>query len=124
MKEFLFILVGGGLGSILRYFIGELIPYYYKGKFPLGTFTADILGCLAIGIFSALMQPTGLYDAFFVTGFCGGFTTFSSFSKESFLFFHTKENTLALVYAISTPIFGLIAVLIGYTLAGGNLAIL
>lgn len=118
--QLVYILIGGGLGSIGRYLISQFTPQYYKGDFPLGTFTANIIGCLIIGIFVAILKPNTNLDACLVTGFCGGFTTFSSFSKEVFLLFDTKKTKLAFVYVISSSLFGILAVLLGYTLSGGH----
>ncbi len=118
--QLLYILVGGGLGSVCRYLIAQYTPQYYKGNFPLGTFTANILGCLIIGIFVAILQPNTDLDACLVTGFCGGFTTFSSFSKEVFLLFDTHKTKLAFFYVISSALFGILAVLLGYTISGGH----
>lgn len=118
--QLLYIIIGGGLGSVCRYLISEVAPHYYKGSFPLGTFTANAIGCLVIGLFVALFQHNVQLDAFLITGFCGGFTTFSSFSKETFLLVQQKRIKMAFLYVGSSIITGIIAVLIGYTIAGGH----
>lgn len=121
-EELLYVLIGGGLGSVCRYLISEWSNYSYNGQFPLGTFIANVLGCLVIGIFVAILQPSGTLDLLLVTGFCGGFTTFSSFSKETFLLLKNKEIKLAILYSTLSPILGILAVFIGYTISGGNLS--
>ena len=120
IESFIYVLFGGGIGSVGRYLISEFTPRYYKGNFPLGTFIANIIGCFVIGILTALLKVNSDADAFFVTGFCGGFTTFSSFSKETFLMFDQKKVKLAFTYIVSSTLFGIIAVLLGYLIAGGR----
>lgn len=119
-KQLLYVLIGGGLGSMGRYLIAEIVPSHAGFHFPWGTFTANILGCLIIGALTALLSPSGDLDSFFVTGFCGGFTTFSSFSKETFQFIENKKTKVALLYVSSSAVFGILAVLIGYIAGGGN----
>ncbi len=81
------LLVGAGsfVGGVLRYIVSLLIKY--SGGFPWATFTVNLLGCLAIGLlwglFSRYSNVSQQLVLFLSVGFCGGFTTFSTFSKES-----------------------------------------
>ena len=119
-KEIIYIFIGGGLGSICRYLITEITPKYYKKDFPLGTFIANIIGCFVIGALFATISSNTNLSALLITGFCGGFTTFSSFSKEVFQFLHNKKLKLAFIYVITSSIFGIFAVLSGYWIMEGN----
>ena len=117
MKEFVYIFLGGGLGSVSRYLLHLLI----NGRgpvvgFPWSTFTINILGSLLIGMFYALSARFHLSNEvrlFLTVGLCGGFTTFSTFSNESlFLFKEGMYFTLA-SYIILSIILGILAVLAG-----------
>jgi len=117
MKEFVYIFLGGGLGSVSRYLLHLLING--RGSvvgFPWSTFTINILGSLLIGMFYALSARFHLSNEvrlFLTVGLCGGFTTFSTFSNESlFLFKEGMYFTLA-SYIILSIILGILAVLAG-----------
>lgn len=114
MEQILLVLAGGGVGSVCRYLISEITAKYKKGDFPLGTFIANILGCLIIGGLAASLHLDSDSDLLLVTGFCGGFTTFSSFAKETFFLFKNKREGLAFLYLISSCILGIGAVFIGF----------
>ena len=85
-KEVIYIFIGGGTGSALRYFIQllmheRIVPYH----FPWATFTVNLLGSFLIGLFYALSERFHLpfeFRLFLTTGLCGGFTTFSTFSSD------------------------------------------
>lgn len=116
MKNLLLVFVGGGLGSSLRYWIGTYLNSYKSG-IPFGTFTANILGSLLIGIIlglslknESLSQNTVLFLA---TGFCGGFTTFSSFAYENHVFLKTGDFMSFALYTIVSFILGFSAVFFG-----------
>lgn len=86
MKELPLIILGGGIGSACRYLISTFISRHFGGAFAWGTMTVNLLGCLLIGILVGLVDRSILPKAYrflLVTGFLGGFTTFSSFSIES-----------------------------------------
>lgn len=85
MLNFLYVFVGGGLGSICRYGLARWMVHY-KLDFPLATFSANVLACFVLGYLVNLKINNGISPGFqllFMTGFCGGFSTFSTFTAET-----------------------------------------
>jgi CrcB protein len=117
MKEIAIVFIGGGFGSVLRYGVGKLF-ISSMSKVPMATFLVNIIGCFLIGLLLAYFSKSSnnFYKLLLVTGFCGGFTTFSTFSNETILLFKNNQITLALVYIISSLLLGLIATFVGYIL--------
>ncbi len=87
MKQLLIIFLGGGLGSISRFSLGTWINSRYANTFPFGTFTVNVLACFVLGLLLGVADHKQILSAqaklFWVIGFCGGFSTFSTFSGES-----------------------------------------
>lgn len=120
MKQLFLVFIGGGFGSVLRYGIGKYLNNPETG-IPYGTFVANILGSLLIGIIlglaaknNALSQNQTLLLA---TGFCGGFTTFSSFAYENHVFLKGGDFTSFALYTIASFVIGFLAVFLGLFLA-------
>ena len=116
MKQLLLVFVGGGFGSVLRYVIGKYLNSPENG-IPYGTFAANILGSLLIGVIlglavknQSLSQNQTLMLA---TGFCGGFTTFSTFAYENHLFLKSGDFTSFAIYTIASFILAFLAVFFG-----------
>lgn len=87
--NYLAVFVGGGLGSLCRYGIAQLLVSY-NFVFPFATFFANVLSCIILGFMVGLSLKsdwTTPFKLLTMTGFCGGFSTFSTFSKETFLLF-------------------------------------
>ena len=119
MKNFLLIFVGGGIGSALRYYVSLLIKYE-SSVFPYSTLVVNIIGSFIIGILFSLISKGSLHQNFnllFAVGFCGGFTTFSTFSKESILMLLQHQWNTFFIYAFLSFVGCLIATYIGYLLA-------
>ena len=116
MKQLLFVFVGGGFGSVLRYAIGKCLNTTENG-IPYGTFAANILGSLLIGIILGLAAKNETLSQnstlLFATGFCGGFTTFSTFAYENHLFLKSGDFTSFAVYTIASFVIGFLAVFAG-----------
>ena len=107
----LVVLLGGGIGAILRYLISGILNKKYM---PWGTFVVNVLGCFIFGIFiSFLSEPQ--YKLFLMTGFCGGFTTFSTFASETaHLFTGSKKDFIqGVTYLISSVVLGVFAMFLG-----------
>ncbi|MCY1226717.1 putative fluoride ion transporter CrcB [compost metagenome] len=117
IKSLLIVGLGGALGSIFRYLTSLAIGKYMPAKFPLGTFTANILGCFIIGLLFGYFEKNNLVNSdmklFFATGFCGGYTTFSTFGYENISLFQSNNSLLAFAYIGASLFFGLLAVWFG-----------
>lgn len=114
---------GGGIGSLLRWWIGRLVGERYHGKFPLSTFIINISGAFVIGFLSRYFAidwddryGTFLQSAI-LTGLLGGYTTFSSMQLDALKLTQIKQKLLALFYLLLSVLFGLAAAFIGAWLA-------
>lgn len=107
----LLVLLGGGIGAVLRYLISTFIN---KCFMPWGTFTVNVLGCFVFGLLVSFLANSQ-YKLLLLTGFCGGFTTFSTFASESaHLFTGTGKDFLhGLVYLTSSVVLGVLAIFVG-----------
>jgi fluoride exporter len=116
MKQLLLVFVGGGFGSALRYLIGKWLNNPQDG-IPCGTFVANILGSLLIGIllgFAAKNEALSEnHTLLLATGFCGGFTTFSAFAYENHIFLKSGDFVSFALYTIASFILGFLAVFAG-----------
>ena len=121
LKTILYIAFGGAIGSVLRFLTSIFVAKFWFNHFPLATFLTNIVGCFLIGIFIGLLEKNNLTDSnlkwFLITGFCGGFTTFSTFGLENFNLFQSNNSFLAFAYIASSIIAGLFAVWLGLFLS-------
>jgi CrcB protein len=112
IKQILFVGVGGAVGSILRFLTSVFVARLETFQFPLATFIVNIIGCLCIGMFSNLIPANNL-RFLLITGFCGGFTTFSTFSNETLTLINNNQTPLAFAYVLVSCVAGVAAVWLG-----------
>ena len=116
VKEVLLVATGGAVGSAMRYLVGKVAGQLFTGSFPLGTFIANIVGCFVIGVLTGLVSSNVVspqMKLLLVTGFCGGFTTFSSFANESISLMSGGQIALAILYIALSVAIGLFATFVG-----------
>jgi len=120
MKQLFLVILGGGVGSGLRYLISRYLNPAISG-FYLGTFVVNMVGCLLIGLIlgaslrNEFASPT--QTALLATGFCGGFTTFSTFGLEQFLLLREGSYLPLLSYTLGSLVVGVLAVFLGFWLS-------
>jgi len=120
MKQVFLVFIGGGLGSVARYWLSIKLNNF-ENAIPYGTLAANILGSLIIGLIFGIMAKTGNYSEKYTlllaTGFCGGFTTYSTFIYENYLFVKDGNYFNFLPYLSITFILGFAALFLGLYLA-------
>ena len=117
-KNIFLVAAGGSLGAVSRYLGNRMISTQYTGAFPLGTFLVNIAGCLLIGLLYGWSVKNNLLSQdmklLLMTGFCGGFTTFSSFTMEGMTLLQQDRFLVFLLYFTASVVTGLAATYIGY----------
>ena len=113
LKNILFVIGGSAVGGGCRYLLSVFIQQFNKSKFPLGTFSVNVLGCFLIGIIYVFADRHPLSSQnmkiLLATGFCGGFTTFSAFALENLELFKNGNAMYASIYTLSSVIIGISA---------------
>lgn len=117
----LVVFLGSGTGGAARYIVGRLVKSHIgQSTFPWETLTVNIVGCFIIGLLYGLSTDSQWMSdkvkLLLTAGFCGGFTTFSTFANENYLLLNTSNLLTFAAYTASSIIVGIAAVAIGYYL--------
>ena len=120
LKSLFFVGLGSCVGGMARYLLSRFVQQGSLSTFPFGTMAVNILGCLAIGIFYALFEQQNLTNTylklFLTVGFCGGFTTFSTFVNENYLMVKDGNFFSFVLYMGGSVFLGFIMLYLGYWL--------
>jgi CrcB protein len=119
---YLWVALGGALGSVGRFWLASVIVARFGETFPLGTLVINVTGSFVIGVFAALGADENSVFAspgfrqFFLVGICGGYTTFSAFSLQTLQLVHRREWLFAGGNILLSVVLCLIAVWLGWLL--------
>jgi CrcB protein len=112
--------IGGILGANARYLVAAWAAERFGTAFPYGTFIINITGSFALGLFMAFLQDRAFihpnYRLFFATGFCGAYTTFSTFTYESLRLWQDGSVLLAFLNMAGSIFVGMLGVFSGFLL--------
>ena len=120
MLSYIWVGLGGAIGSVARFWISGIVAERYGQTFPFGTLAVNITGSLIIGAFAALTDPEGRwlvspsFRQFIMIGICGGYTTFSSFSLQTLALAQDGEWFRAVANSIASFALCLLAVWLGH----------
>ena len=121
LKTIGLVFLGGGIGSSFRYLNSVWVGKYFPSQFPIATFLTNITGCLLIGILLGIAERQQFsstdFKFFFITGFCGGYTTFSAFSAENFTMIQNGQMLQAMLYIGLSLFVGILATWVGVVIA-------
>lgn len=123
IKNIGLVFVGGSIGSVCRYMVGVLVEYWCHFQFSLifiATIIVNLVGCFIIGLLTGKVDLSKQMNLLLVTGFCGGLTTFSAFSKESIIMIQENRLMLALTYVVCSVLFGTLLLWFGYFITHKN----
>lgn len=113
--------VGGALGSVARYLLGAFIQDRVSAALPVGTLVINVVGSLLLGFFVQLGLDTTAFSPeirfFLTTGFCGGFTTFSTFTYETYRLVEDSEYGTAGIYVVASVALSLLGCALGMGVA-------
>jgi CrcB protein len=119
IKTYLVVAIGGAIGSVARFWLGDLGSTLVNGTFPWGILMVNLIGCFVIGFFSEATGSSGMLKVgpntrtFVIVGICGGFTTFSSFSLGTLSLLQRGDLFLPIANVVASVIGCLIAVAAG-----------
>lgn len=112
--------VGGFVGTCCRFLIGKVCSSAFHGPFPFGTFLVNLIGCFLIGLLFGLLEKSNSLSSsegvLLTTGFCGGFTTFSTFANEIRVLGEKGDWSLSILYLLASVILGILLVWVGRSL--------
>lgn len=121
MKALVLIFVGGGLGSVVRFLLGRWVTGIHNLNFPLGTLAVNAVACFVLGLIVGFADHKQMLSAdmriFWAVGFCGGFSTFSTFSYETLLLFQQPALMSGIVYVLASVALCLAATALGVAIA-------
>lgn len=119
MLLYLYVALGGAIGSVGRFAMSSAIARGLNEAFPWGTLLVNIVGCFVIGLFAMITGPDGRilvppdFRQFFMIGVCGGYTTFSSFSLQTLALARDGDMTRAALNVVASVVFCLLGVYLG-----------
>ncbi|TCA30496.1 fluoride efflux transporter CrcB [Rhizobium leguminosarum bv. viciae] len=117
MIQALLVAFGGAIGSVLRYYVGQWALRLMGPAFPWGTLAVNVVGCFVIGVFAELIarkfNASVELRLLLITGFLGGFTTFSAFSLDAISLFERGETVAGSIYIAASVGFSMAAVIAG-----------
>jgi fluoride exporter len=121
VQKILFVALGGAAGSVLRYLCITLFPAVTPNGFPWPVFVVNITGCFIAGLLTRFWvngQPGTDLSLLLLTGFLGGFTTYSAFSTDTLNLFRNQQVITAFIYATGTVVAAIFSAAAGFWLCG------
>jgi fluoride exporter len=119
-KDILLVGLGGGVGSVARFLCQRSVSAWYPHAFPFGTLIVNFLGCFLIGLLLGLMEKGNIVKPelrlLLLTGFCGGFTTFSAFAAENIQLLKDGRLLYFTIYLVASVVLGILATFAGLSI--------